>query len=62
MKRVKMVLPFLSIALLIAGSLLCINIRTLRFVQQINAFFYDRGDGDARSSNSFSYQTELPCR
>ena len=71
----KKFLPFLSIVLLIAGFLLCINVRTLRLAQHISDFFRD--SGDVRKDTASRYQLDkldlspadrvfleefLPCR
>ena len=52
----KKFLPFLSIVLLIAGFLLCINVRTLRLVQHISDFFRD--SGDVRKDTASRYQLD----
>ena len=52
----KKFLPFLSIVLLIAGFLLCINVRTLRLAQHVSDFFRD--SGDVRKDTASRYQLD----
>ena len=52
----KKYLPFLSVVLLIAGVLLCVNFRTLRLAQHVSDFFRD--PGDVRKDTASRYQLD----